>query len=281
MQLTLLFFTIPLLFFIEWSFSLFAIVVGLGLFRFIPWSLVNIYKGHYQDTAHQASSNFTMLENFAGPFGALFVYGIYGYFQNNNISIFWHFLTPSIGLFLLWALRAKDEKISKEMLLIIFLQALVVCAEIIIVIICKNMMIDFINLPSMIDKLNFDKSILVFMIIIGISSLFLATFFLKDIINDAKKGVGRKGLRIGFLYAIHDVFYFIAFAFFGPIFIVARRGLLVPLQNLYINLKQGANLLYLIKQPFKEPLLNLKGGKDFIISFTDLIFNRVVNKIIG
>ena len=279
----LIFFTsiIPLMFMLEWSISVAFIIFGLSMLRFIPWIVVNWYRGHYKDTKHQASTNFTMLENFAGPLGALVVFGLYNYFIDMGISIFWYILTPMVGIFLLWALREKESKLSKEMMLIIMFQTILISAETIIVIILKEIEVTSVTLPSFLSLPFVDNSMIIFIVVIAISSLFSGLYFLKDIINDTKKGAGRAGFTIGLLSGLHDVVYFISFIYFGPIFIIARRGLLIPLQNLYINLKKGAKFIPLLVKPFQEPLLNLKGGKDFIISFTDLVFNRVVKVIIG
>ena len=281
MQLIFFLFIIPFIFMLKWNLYVASIIFGLSILRFIPWIILNWYRGHYKDTKHQASTNFTMLENFAGPLGALVVFGFYNYFIDNGVSIFWYILTPMVGFFLLCALREKERKLSKEMILIIMFQTILVSAETIIVIILKEIKVTSVTLPSFLSLPFVDDSMIIFIVVIAISSLFSGLYFLKDIINDTKKGAGREGFKIGLLSGLHDMIYFISFIYFGPIFIIARRGLLIPLQNLYINLKKGDKLFLLLVKPFQEPLLNLKGGKDFIISFTDLIFNRVVKVIIG
>lgn len=272
----------PLMFMVEWNLNLIFIILGFSILRFIPWVSVNIFRGYYSNTTHQASSNFTMLENFAGPLGALFVFGIYNYLSNSKISLLWYVITPIIGLFLLWALREKeDNPFSKEMIAIILLQALLVSMETIILLYLKYNNIGNIYIPNILSSLPIKEDMTFFMIIIAISSLFSGIYFFKDILSDYKKEkIKLKGFKLGSLGGIHDVFYFIGFAYFGPIFIITRRGLIIPFQNLYINLKNGGKLYFLIKTPFQQPLLTLNGGKDFIISFVDLIFNRVVKVII-
>jgi len=281
MQLIFFIVAIPLIFMLEWTPSVLFMIFGLSMLRFIPWVMVNRYKGYYKDTEHQASSNFTMLENFAGPLGALVVFGLYNYFIDIGVSVFWYILTPMVGIFLLWALRQKERKLSREMMLIIMFQTILVSAETIIVIILKEIEVATVTLPFIISLPFVDESIIVFIVIIAFSSLFSGLYFLKDIITDTKKGAGIQGFKLGLFAAVHDLFYFVSFIYFGPIFIIARRGLLIPFQNLYINLKKGFKPIPTLLKSLQEPLLTLNGGRDFIISFTDLAFNSVVKVIIA
>ena len=84
----------PLFLIADLNKKIILILLGLSIMRFIPWVLVNIVRGKYQNTKHQASSNFTMLENFAGPLGALLVYGIFQSLTNSSIPIFWYIISP-------------------------------------------------------------------------------------------------------------------------------------------------------------------------------------------
>jgi hypothetical protein len=172
MQLIFFIVTIPLIFMLEWTFSVIFIIFGLSILRFIPWIMVNRYKGHYKDTEHQASSNFTMFENFAGPLGALVVFGLYNYFIDIGVSIFWYILTPMVGIFLLWALRQKERKLSKEMMLIIIFQTILVSAETIIVIILKEIQVTNVTLHPLISSSFVDENMIIFIVIIAFSSLF-------------------------------------------------------------------------------------------------------------
>jgi hypothetical protein len=190
MQLIFFVSIIPFMFMLEWNFSVALIILGLSMLRFIPWVVVNWYRGHYKDTAHQASTNFTMLENFAGPLGALVVYGFYKYFIDMGVSIFWYVITPMIGIFLLWALREKEQNLSKEMMLIILFQTILVSAETVIVIILKELEITSVMIPSFLSLPFVDDSMILFIVVIALSSLFSGLYFLKDIIEDTKKGAG-------------------------------------------------------------------------------------------
>lgn len=280
MQCIVFIFLLPLFFFIQWNINTLFLILVLSFARFIFFVMVNVARGYYSNAIHQGTSNFTMLENFAGPLGALLVFGIYNYFIDSNVSIFWYILTPLIGIFLLWALRSSDGKISSEMVKIIGLQGLLVATETMIILYLQNSTIDFVFIPNIGFLPFLDNAMVVFLVIIAISSLFSSVYFIKEIIKDCKVGMLKQGVKIGLLSGIHDIFYFIGFMFFGPIFLIARRGLLVPIQNLYINLKENKNIIELIQTVYKKPLLSLNGGKDFIISFVDIIFNQVVKFII-
>lgn len=280
MQLIVFLALSPLFFFINWEMSVIFIVLILSLLRFVFWVTVNIARGYYSDALHQGSSNFTMLENFSGPLGALLVFGIYNYFINSSVSIFWYILTPFIGIFLLWALRSPEGRVSPEMIKIIALQGLLVASETLIILYLQNSVINYVQMPTISFLPFLDSPMIVFLTIISISSLLSSLYFSKEIVKDYKVGMLRNGLKIGVISGVHDIFYFIGFMFFGPIFLIARRGLLVPIQNLYINLKDNKNIVELIQTVYKKPLLSLNGGKDFIISFVDIVFNQVVKFII-
>ncbi len=279
MQLIVFICLLPLAFFIDWSVHVAFTIAILSMLRFVFWVFVFKLKGHYQDAQHQGSSNFTMLENFAGPLGALLVYGVFNAFNNAGVSVFWYVLTPFIGIFLLWSLRAEEESITKEMVQIILSMGLLVCAEMSIILYLQNTIVDYAAAPFSFLPF-FNAEMVVFLMIIAISALFCSVYFIKDIFIDYRMGAFKQGIFLGFLSGVHDVFYFTGFMFFGPIFLIARRGVLIPLQNLYINLKDGHNLIDLLKGLYSKPLLSKKGGKDFIISFVDLVFNQTVKFII-
>ncbi len=279
MQLIVFFALLPLAWFINWTVSVFITIVGLSLLRFIFWVITFKLRGHYKDAQHQGSTNYTMLENFSGPLGALLVNGIFNAISDTGVPVFWYILTPFIGIFLLWALRADEEKLSKDMLKIIFSMGFLVCVEMAIILYLQNTVIDYARTPfTSLPFLN--EQMVVFLTIIAISSLMSGSYFVKDIFIDYRMGAFKQGIFLGFLSGIHDVFYFTGFMFFGPIFLIARRGVLIPLQNLYINLKEGHHLIDLLKGLYSKPLLSKKGGKDFIISFVDLVFNQTVKFII-
>lgn len=282
MQFIFFLFMVPLFFSVSWSSSTLLLLVGLSLLRFVPWVIVAVAKGRYKNTAHQASSNFTMLENFAGPIGALFVYGISNYLSDSHVSIGWYILTPFIGIFLLWALREKESMLSREMIMIIALQAVLVAAETLVVIYLQREEIAFVRVPDFLHSFAFvDRGMVAFLVVIAFSALWISLYFLKDIIAEARSGVGKDAVKIGVIAGLHDVVYFMSFIYFGPIFIIARRGMIIPMQNLYLGIKKGKRVLDMLRKPFVEPLLGLEGGKDFIISFVDLAFNRIVKVVIA
>ena len=275
MALGVFIFLSPVYTWVEWDIKIVTIILGLSLLRFIPWVVVNIAKGNFSDATHQKSSNFTMLENFSGPLGALIIYGIINSI-NGNVSIFWYIISPFMGIFLLWALREKSEKkISREMLSIIALQAILVAAETAILLYSRTLDLE-IN-----PAIAIDKGYITFIVIVGFSSLMSGMFLFKNIISDYRDGVLKEGVKIGLIASLHDILYFASFSAFGPIFLIARRGLIIPVQNLLLGLRGDKTLKELLIAPLRIPLLDLKGGKDFIISFTDLVFNRLVKVIIN
>jgi len=282
MQFIFFILMLPLIVSIDWSIDLFAILGGLSLLRFVPWVLVAVAKGRYHDTEHQMSSNFIMLENFAGPLGALIVYGILHALGGEGAPLWLYMITPVAGLFLLWALREKEEPLSPAMLKIILLQSLLVSAETMVIVYLQYKSPDFVHIPKWLGSVPFmNKPIFLFMIVIALSSLWIACYFGREIIRDIRRGIGGDALKIGLISGAHEVLYFASFVYFGPIFLIARRGLLIPVQNLYLGLKKGKAFGKMLLLPLREPLLSLRGGKDFIISFIDLAFNTVVKYTIS
>ena len=51
-------------------------------------------NGSYANAKHQASSNFTMYNNFAGPIGAMVVIGIADFIAGSSASIHFYFIAP-------------------------------------------------------------------------------------------------------------------------------------------------------------------------------------------
>ena len=278
MQILFFCMMLPGYFTIKWTNELFIIVILLSSIRFIPWVIVANAKGKYTNTAHQVSSNFTMLENFSGPLGALFLYSLYDYMNTSEVSIVWYLITPLMGFFLLWALRDQEKPISKEMLYIIVMQAILVACETGILLYLESFEYkDF----FLFESFSFvDPKTYLFLIVVSSSSFWIGLYYLKNVISDIKLGAGYDAFKIGSISAIHDFIYFVGFSLFGPIFIVARRGMIIPMQNLYLGWHESKQIFYWLKRPFQKPLLGLKGGKDFIISFVDLVFNQVVHMVI-
>lgn len=282
MQLIFFILMLPLIVSIEWSVELLLLLGGLSLLRFVPWVFVAVAKGRYRDTDHQMSSNFTMMENFAGPLGALAVYGLFRAMGGEGAPLWLYMITPAAGLFLLWALREKEQPLNAAMFKIVLLQTLLVSAETVMMIYLQYNPPAYVQVPQWLTALPFmNRSIYLFMVTIALSSLWIAGYFLREIIRDTRRGVGRDAVRIGLVSGVHEVFYFASFVYFGPIFLIARRGLLIPVQNLYLGLKRGKTLGSMLLLPFQKPLLHMQGGKDFIISFIDLLFNSVVKYAIA
>jgi len=282
MQLIFFILMLPLIIGIDWSVDLFLLLGGLSLLRFVPWVLVAVAKGRYQDTEHQMSSNFIMLENFAGPLGALIVYGVLHALGEEEAPLWLYMITPMAGVFLLWALREKEEPLSSSMLKIILLQSLLVSAETVVIVYLQYKSPEVVNIPQWLGSFPFmNKPIFLFMVTIALSSLWIACYFGREIIRDMRRGLGGDALKIGLISGVHEVLYFASFVYFGPIFLIARRGLLIPVQNLYLGLKKGKVFGEMLLLPLREPLLSLRGGKDFIISFIDLLFNAVVKYAIA
>jgi hypothetical protein len=277
MQLIFFLFMLPLFFTVDWTLRLFVLFTALSLLRLVPWVLVAKVKGRYKDTQHQVTSNFTMLENFAGPIGALLVYGLYHAWIDDKAPFWLYLVTPFAGFFLLWALRQKEKSLNRDMMIIIFLQTLLVAAETIIIVYLQHTDTTFVHKQKWMNSFIFlDTHLLSFMIVIALSSVWIALYFTKEIIKDTQKGLGKDVLRIGAISGLHEILYFGSFAYFGPIFLIARRGMLIPMQNLYLGFKEGKNMKKMILAPLKTPLLKLHGGKDFIISFIDVLFNSVI-----
>lgn len=278
-------YTLPFFYFIDFDIpDMIYILLFLSILRFIPWSIMVTMLGKYGDAMHQSSSNFTMYENFAGPIGGLLTFAIYNYSQNTEISIFWYLLTPMMGIFLVWAMREKeDKKIDGGLIKILISFVIMVSVESAILLYCLNVIPESFatGTPQITEGYDYvNDGIFYFLAVISISSLMASTYFAKQMVRDIKNGYFGVVARIGAINGVSEFFYFAGFTLFGPIFLLARRGLIIPIQNLYLSLKDGGNIINLLKAPFVAPIMSLRGGKDFIISFVDMIFNNVVKFII-
>lgn len=274
--------TLPFIFFLDFTIENILIILTLGIMaRFIPWIIMVTMLGKYHDAMHQSSSNFTLYENFAGPIGGLLTFAIYNYTQNPQISFLWYIATPMMGIFMVWVMREEDDKkMSKELIKILTAFLVMVSVESAILIFCLNYIPPLINNPVIADFEYINDGIFYFLSIISISSLMASTYFSKQLKRDISGGYGKIVTKIGLIRGASDFFYFAGFTLFGPIFLIVRRGLIIPIQNLYLSLKDGGNLFTLLKAPFAKPILSLRGGKDFIISFVDLVFNNIIKFII-
>jgi hypothetical protein len=282
MPFTTFLITLPFFYFVDFEVENIVWILAAGvLLRFIPWVIMVSMLGKYHDAMHQSSSNFTLYENFAGPIGALITFAIYNFSQNTEVSILWYLATPAMGIFMVWAMReGNDKKLSGELLEILSSFVILVSIESAILLFCINYIpdnnaVDFIN-----DIGYIDTGMFYFLAIVSISSLLASTYFSKQLIRDVKNGYSKIIIKVGLIRGLSDFFYFAGFTVFGPIFLIARRGLIIPIQNLYLALKEGHHALDVIKSPLKNPILSLRGGKDFIISFVDLVFNNVIKFII-
>ena len=282
MPLSTFILTLPVFFYIDYQIDNILTILVIGVFaRFIPWVIMATMIGKYIDAMHQASSNFTLYENFAGPIGGLLTFAIYNYTQNPEISIFWYIATPAMGLFMIWAMREDDDKkMSPDLIKILVAFFLMVSIESAILLFCLNYIPTLIENPILTDFEYINDGMLYFMAIISISSLLASTYFSKQLIRDVKGGYGKIVTRLGFINSISEFFYFLGFTLFGPIFLIVRRGLIIPIQNLYLAFKEGVKIKDSVVAPLKKPIMALNGGKDFIISFVDLVFNNVIKFII-
>jgi len=274
--------TIPFIYFIDFDIAnIVVILTVLSVARFIPWSIMVTLIGKYSDAMHQGSSNFTMYENFAGPIGGLLTFSIYNYSQNTDINLMWYLLTPMMGIFLVWAMREKeDKKLGRELIVILATFAIMVSIESAILLYCLNEIPKYIENPILVDFEYINDGIFYFFVVIAISSLMASTYFMKQLKRDIGNGYFKIVTKLGVINGVSDLFYFVGFTLFGPIFLLARRGLIIPIQNLYLALKDGSKILKTVLSPLNTPLMSLRGGKDFIISFVDMIFNNVVKFII-
>jgi len=251
----------------------------IALTRTFPTYMQQKIKAEFKDTDFQKNTTLTLYENFTGPITALFVFGIF-LSQSSNSSILWYLITPLIGLFLLWSMRDKGFTLSKEtrnLLLTHVGNGIIESAVIIFALKYGN---EIISTTNKIFEL--ENSIILILLMFAISYLPFFILFKKDLEIELKEKRGLKEIILnGLLHSVHDIVLFISFGILGPIILIVRRGFYIPIQNLYLNLSEGKNFKSLMKSLYQEPILNLKGGKDFIISFVDFIFNRLVKYIIN
>lgn len=274
--------TLPFFYFVEFDIENIILILSLGvILRFIPWVIMFTLLGKYHDAMHQSSSNFTLYENFAGPIGALITFAIYNFSQNTDVSIFWYLATPAMGIFMVWAMREGDDKrLSGDLIKILLSFVILVSIESAILLFCIHYIPDNTSIESIKNIGYIDSGMFYFLSIVSVSSLLASTYFSKQLIRDVKNGHTKLIMKIGLIRGLSDFFYFTGFTIFGPIFLIARRGLIIPIQNLYLSIKDGHLISNLLKAPLKSPILSLRGGKDFIISFVDLVFNNVIKFII-
>lgn len=263
-------------FFVDISASIFALLT-LSMVRFVPWAWYMHLNGSYANARHQASSNFTMYNNFAGPIGAMVVIGISDFLAGDGTGsgIQFYFIAPLTVVFLMFGLRDKGiSSISFELKLILLARAVLSACEIWILIYCLDY-VDVYN-PTVLPDM-----MIVFFLIISLSSFYSFLYFLKDYLRDCKNGLAFKVTMNGIYGGIHDSIFFYGFAIGGPIFMMAEQALIIPTQNMYLLYKQNKLSLAVIKCNLTQPLVDTRGGKDFVISTTDICVYYLAKTIIA
>jgi len=270
-------FTSPIFIYYDIAQHYIWLIIFFAIIRMIPVLYSQKIKAEFKDTSFQKNTTLTLYENFISPIVALFVFGIILSFEN-EISIFYYLLTPFIGVFLLWALREEKFTMTTEIKQL-FLTSFYVSFVETLLIYFSIKYADKIILNSYLDS-ELEKSYILFLMIISISMISFVFYFYKDFKEERKRESLIYNIKNGFIHTMHDMFHFMFFIAIGPIYLMVRRGFMIPLQNLYLTILDKKGIRYIIKRLQSEPLLKLRGGKDFIISFVDFIFNRVVKYII-
>lgn len=255
-------------------------VIFFGLFRGLFAAKVQNIKATFKDTNLLKNTTLTLYENFTAPIATLLVFAIYYSFQNTEHILF-YFITPFIGLFLLWALREGNTKLSKETIKLLIFTFFTGIVDSLVVIFSLVYSKDFITLNNDFLYLNFlNTNISLVLIIISFAMFNLMITNYKEFINIFKikeTNIKKQIIKNGIIHYIHDILFFIAFSIFGSIFPIIRRGILIPIQNLYLSIIDNISIKEMFLSIKNKPLLKLRGGKDFIISFVDILFNRIIN----
>jgi hypothetical protein len=261
-------------FFVDIADSILALL-ALSMVRFVPWAWYMYLNGSYANAKHQASSNFTMYNNFAGPIGAMVVIGIADFIAGSSASIHFYFIAPLTVVFLMYGLRDKGVSgISFELKLILVARATLSACEIWILIYC----LDYVDIqnPTILPDV-----LITFFLVICLSSFYSFLYFLKDYLRDYKNGLASRVTLNGIYGGIHDSIFFYGFAIGGPIFMMAEQALIIPTQNMYLLYKEDKLNLEVIKYNLTQPLVDSRGGKDFVISSTDIIVYYLAKTIIA
>ncbi len=220
--------------------SIVAIVIIGSIFRFIVWYHLNKIRASY-DIEQQKTPEYTLLENFAGPWSAGLTFCFCNLIMFGELTVF-AYLTVSLLSTVIFFQTNDIITISGKMKEIIFYQGLLVAVESIslfalVYFIDKNTNISTNQeglhlLPFLINNLSF----YLFLVVIALSSLFCFLFYCKDMKRkklERNKYSLKSGIKVGFFGGIHDVLYFIIFFCYGPMFLIIRRIFIKFFQDSY------------------------------------------------
>lgn len=276
-------FLTPLIFLINLNSEIIFFILLFSILRYLTWSRWTYLHGMFSNAKQQATTKYTLLEGYVGPAASALVFGI-AFLINTNFTSF--LIWISIGcftLFIAWLFRDSNEKLSKEMKKLLLFQGLVVIVE--------TLALQFFlnkeysnneNLEHVTNILPFlNEGFIVFLVTIGISSIFSGIKFHKYLINEIDK-VGRKGVLLGTVSGLHDALYFSAFAYAGPSFLIFRRFLMIPIQTIYLSYREIKNqhnkehikvFWQKIINSAKLPPLESKDGRVIIAGLMDQAFS--------
>lgn len=273
--------TSPIIYIYNIKIYIILLLFIVSLTRTITFYKVMTIRAIFKDTNFQKNTELTLIENFISPIIALVIFGIYDSIVN-NISIFWYLITPFVGFFLLYALKEDNLSFSRETKLLLKWTFLLGLTESLLFLIAIHFPIKIVHIKEEYINtiLNLNQSYIIIIYLFFLSKIPLLFIHFKDAKESFRKKENKELILNGTLHGIHNFLYSISFVFLGPIFLIVRRGMLIPLQNLYLNLKEGKSIKDIFNS-LKKPLLHLRGGKDFIIAFVDFLFNRVVKYLIS